>query len=240
VALTVPLLLQHRTIHRLTKENQELRTRVGELASMAEENSRLKQSGASPTLDGDRQSELLRLRGEAARARQLAQELDKLRTQRKAVDAEPAGNLASGNVAEWQPGEMKSKGDLVNAGFNDPRSTVETMLWSMATGNAENYLRALRPPPNEPMPTVEQLGQAVAAAKKDFATVIGIQLDSTEELTSHEVFVKITLVRSNSSQTPDSFVLEHVGTEWKIAGGPAPEGAASPAAPVAAQAAANP
>jgi hypothetical protein len=224
----------------LARENLELKMRLGDLAGLAQENDRLKQSGGSPTLDAERQSELLRLRAEAARARQLAQELDKVRSQKAAVDGRPSESMVSGNAAEWRPGEMKSKADLVNAGFDDPRSTVQTMLWSMATGNAENYLRALRPPANEPMPTVEQLGQAVAAAKKDFATVIGIQLDSTEELTSHEVFVKITLVRSNSSQTPDSFVLERVGNEWKIAGGPVSNGAPSLATPVAAQAAANP
>ena len=135
---------------------------------------------------------------------------------------------------------MKSREDLANAGFRAPESTVQTLLWAMVNGNPESYLRALKPPPDTPMPTTEQLREAVAAATRSFATVVGFRLDSAKELNEQEVFVKITLLRSNASQTPDSFVVARDGAEWKIAGGPPGEDASQLQAPIPAQAAANP
>jgi hypothetical protein len=234
LALTIPLLLEQRTINRLRQQNLELQQRLAEAANLAEQNAGVQgtASQSTPTLDLERQSELSRLRAEAARARLLAQEVERLRSQSHPATQQLPGNTVPSKAGEWHIGEMKSKGDMANAGFLEPQSTVQTLLWSMANGEAETYLRALRQPPNEPMPTAEQLGQAVAAAKKDFATVIGFQLDSTQSLTENQVLVRITLLRSNSTQTPDSFVLERTGTDWKIVGGPVSEGATPPQAPV--------
>ena len=81
------LLLQQQQISRLAAENADLRTQLSEIVSLQDTNGRLaEQLKAAAETSQVNQNELLRLRGQGVRLRQLEQENTQLKAQRQQLD----------------------------------------------------------------------------------------------------------------------------------------------------------
>lgn len=87
--MAIPLTLQYRAQHQLQYENQQLRQRVHDLAAANEGlSNRIAQVSAKPTLDPDRERELLKLRGEVGTLRRQVAEANR-------AQSRPAAALAA-------------------------------------------------------------------------------------------------------------------------------------------------
>jgi hypothetical protein len=85
--VVVPLLLQQQQIRRLLAENAELHSQLGQVASLQDTNGHLaEQLKAAVETSQASQNELMRLRGQAVRLRQLEQENTQLKAQRQQLD----------------------------------------------------------------------------------------------------------------------------------------------------------
>lgn len=85
-------------------ENADLRTQLGQMASLQDSNGHLAEQlkAAVETSQGN-QTELLRLRGQGARVRQLEQENSQLKAQRQQLDRQVRGAQLAVTLPEKQP-----------------------------------------------------------------------------------------------------------------------------------------
>ena len=129
--LSVAALLEFQQvkIKRLAAENADLRNQLTLIASLQENNGHLvEQLNTAAATSQASQKELMRLRGQAVRSRQLEQENTQLRSQRQQLEHQL--QQARLGTANSQPAEVASIPEVRKAGnqISDPRTTDLGML----------------------------------------------------------------------------------------------------------------
>jgi hypothetical protein len=105
------LLLQQQQIRRLVAENADLRTQLSEIVSLQDTNGRLAQQlKAAAETSQVNQDELLRLRGQGVRLRQLEQENTQLKAQRQQLDQQMQQPQAS--VVSSEQGQVTAVSEV--------------------------------------------------------------------------------------------------------------------------------
>jgi predicted RNase H-like nuclease (RuvC/YqgF family) len=117
------LQLQQLKIKRLMAENADLLNQVGQMGSLRDANEVLAQQlNAASAASQTNQNELLRLRGQGARLRQLEQENAQLKSERQRVDAQMQQSQAA--VASSEQGRVTAVTEVVKK--TDASSRLDT------------------------------------------------------------------------------------------------------------------
>lgn len=104
------LLLQQQQIRRLVAENTDLRTQLSQMASLQDNNGHLAgQLKAAVETSQANQNELLRLRGQGPKLRQLEQENTRLKAQRQQLDRQAREAQLADAPAEQPPTAVEVK-----------------------------------------------------------------------------------------------------------------------------------
>jgi hypothetical protein len=132
------LLLQQQQIKRLMDENADLRTQLNQMASLRDSNGHLAEQlkTAVETSQADR-SELVRLRGQGVRLRQLEQENTQLKAERqKLVQQMREGQLA---VASSEPPQVTPASDVKVTTVSPPGEATELGMLELPDGIAARF-----------------------------------------------------------------------------------------------------
>ena len=109
------LLLQQQQIGRLVAENADLRTQLSEVVSLQDTNGRLaEQLTAAAETAQLNQQELLRLRGQVVRLRQLEQENSQLQSQRQQLARQMQQTQLA--AVSSKPGEVTAVSEVIKVG----------------------------------------------------------------------------------------------------------------------------
>ena len=123
------LLLQQQQIGRLVAENADLRTQLSEVVSLQDTNGRLaEQLTAAAETAQLNQQELLRLRGQVVRLRQLEQENSQLQSQRQQLARQMQQTQLA--AVSSKPGEVTAVSEVmkVGSGISNANATDLGML----------------------------------------------------------------------------------------------------------------
>ncbi len=133
-------LIQRRTDLQLQEENRALRDQMGELKI---ENQRLvSASGAtnSPAISDEQFKELLRLRGEVGKLREKLKEASKPQNPTRVSHADGA---TPSSFPEAHPEDVIPRESWQFAGYATPESALQSTLWALSKGDADNVLNSL-------------------------------------------------------------------------------------------------
>lgn len=145
VALVVLLLgvaalvvLHQQQVRRLQTENADLRTQLSQMASLQDANGRLaEQLKAAAETSQANQNELLRLRGQGARVRQLERENTQLTAQRQQLDRQmQQAQLAI--VSSAQP-QVTPAADVKVTSGNPNLNTTDLGMLELSDGTATHF-----------------------------------------------------------------------------------------------------
>jgi hypothetical protein len=132
------LLLQQQQIKQLMDENADLRTQLNQMASLRDSNGHLAEQlkAAVETSQVDR-SELVRLRGQGVRLRQLEQENTQLKAERqKLAQQMREGQLA---VASSEPPQVIPASDVKVTTVSPPEEATELGMLELPDGIAARF-----------------------------------------------------------------------------------------------------
>ena len=133
------LALQQQQIRRLVAENADLRGRLTQMASLQDNNEGLaRQLKAAIAASQTNQNELLRLRGQGARLRQLEQENIHLKAQRQQLDQQMQQQQATVNSSEQGPTAVS---EVIKATADSPphRDTTDLGSLELQSGIAVHF-----------------------------------------------------------------------------------------------------
>lgn len=142
-----PLLIQHHARVQWREREALLRQQAGQFAELAAENTRLSKLVArtkTSSLSSDQFTELMKLRGEIGRLRQDASEVARLQAAHQQLLAASRNSQPQSGPALPDPQTVLAywpKAQLSSAGYADPTSGLQTMLWAMSR-NDPNALAA--------------------------------------------------------------------------------------------------
>jgi hypothetical protein len=131
--------IQQLKIKRLVAENADLRTQLGQMGSLQDTNERLAERlKAAVASSQTNQNELLRLRGQGVRFRQLEQENAQLKTQRQQLDNQLRQSQAA--VASSEQGQVTAVSAVVKATADSPhRDTTDLGSLELQSGIAVHF-----------------------------------------------------------------------------------------------------
>ena len=139
LCVTSVLLLQQQQIRRLVAENADLRTQLSQIVLLQDTNGRLaEQLKAAAETSQVNQKELLRLRGQVVRLRQLEQENTQLKAQRHQLDQQMQQPQAAVVSSEQRPTAVS---EVVKATADSPphRDTTDLGLLELQSGIAVHF-----------------------------------------------------------------------------------------------------
>jgi hypothetical protein len=121
--LATLFLLQQQKIKHLVAENADLRSQLEQLGSLKDANEHLAEQlkAAAGTLQSN-QSELLRLRGQASRLRQLEQDNTQLKAQRQQLEKQM--HQAQLAAVSSQPGEVTAVSEVIKVGSEISNASI--------------------------------------------------------------------------------------------------------------------
>jgi len=129
LGVTTLLLLQQQQIRRLVAENADLRTQLSQIVLLQDTNGRLaEQLKAAAETSQVNQKELLRLRGQVVRLRQLEQENAQLKSQRQQLGRQMQQSQAAVASSEQRPTAVS---EVVKATGDSPPHRDTTDLGSL-------------------------------------------------------------------------------------------------------------
>src|ERR1035441_7473264 len=139
LGVTILLLLQQQQIRRLVAENADLRTQLSQIVLLQDTNGRLaEQLKTAAETSQVNQKELLRLRGQVVRLRQLEQENAHLKAQRQQLDQQMQQPQAAVVSSEQRPTAVS---EVVKATADSPphRDTTELGSLELQSGIAVHF-----------------------------------------------------------------------------------------------------
>ncbi|SPE59930.1 exported hypothetical protein [Verrucomicrobia bacterium] len=138
LAVAALLSLQQQQIRRLGAENADLRTQLGQMASLQDTNEHLAgELKAAVNSSQANQNELLRLRGQGSRLRQLEQENTQLKAQRQQLERQmQQAQLAV--VSSEQP-QVTPAADVKVTSGNPNLNTTDLGMLELSDGTATRF-----------------------------------------------------------------------------------------------------
>ena len=139
LGVTTLLLVQQQQIRRLVAENADLRTQLSQIVLLQDTNGRLaEQLKAAAETSQVNQKELLRLRGQAVRLRQLEQENAQLKAQRHQLDQQMQQPQAAVVSSEQKPTAVS---EVLKATADSPphRDATDLGMLELQSGIAVHF-----------------------------------------------------------------------------------------------------
>jgi hypothetical protein len=133
------LVLQQQQIRRLQAENADLLTQLGQMASLQDANGRLaEQLKAAVETSQTNQNELLRLRSQGLRLRQLEQENAQLKSQRQQLDRQMQQTQLA--AVSSKPGEVTAVSEVIKVGSGiSNANTTDLGMLELSDGTATRF-----------------------------------------------------------------------------------------------------
>jgi RNA polymerase sigma factor (sigma-70 family) len=221
-SVAAPLVMQRQALLRTRRENARLQEQAREVETLRAENKRL--SGIKVRVEElerlrSEHTEVLRLRGQAALARTLSNELAKLKTPKQSGAEQTA--LGSG--------PRIPVASLRDSGMGTPEASAHTLFWAMHTGNKERFkevvdvekftgalheLRRKVDPGFKPEEDHDDTFSINSLQKNgEFQS---IQLLSQCFSDPDEAELEIAVADTDGSTDTNTFRFRRVGEEWKL------------------------
>ena len=133
------LLLQQQQIRRLVAENADLRAQLSQIVSLQDTNGRLaEQLKAAAETAQVNQQELVRLRGQGVRLRQLEQENVQLKSQRQQLDRQMQQTQLA--TASSKPGEVTAVSEVIKVGSGiSTANTTDLGMLELSDGTPARF-----------------------------------------------------------------------------------------------------
>ena len=215
IGLTAGLLFQDFRYANLRKLNQQLAVNVEELQKQLA----AREPAVAPVAktDKEEQSELLRLRNQAAQLRAATNELRQLRAQlnqsRAAVQTPGAAATSTGAGAELVPRETWSF-----AGYATPQAAFHSTMFAHSQGDHQTFLASLtgdlaRDNQKElNNKTPEQFSENL---RRETAKFTGYRILEMDEVSPEETVLMIYYAGESDTE---KVRMRKIGDEWKVAG----------------------
>jgi len=213
--------LQWREGKQLAAENAQLRSTV-EAAQTPESPTTAKEVDPEKDSAASEKLELLKLRNEVRQLRESAKELERLRGEVAAAKAE------NGRLKTAQPSNVATPTNALGfvgkegwrfAGYSSPETTVQSLLYSMATGDFDAFIAGVAPADRETFLKEDDLTKEKFAAESTQGTdkiagyrILGREASSTDE----KVVLSVEVLEVNGKSKPQSMVFIRDGQDWRM------------------------
>jgi RNA polymerase sigma factor (sigma-70 family) len=206
-AVGTTLVLEQRAQATLRQNNQALRQKVEQSARLNAENQRLASLITPATPRESPLDELTRLRAEAANLRQQ-------QAQRASTGARQTAQRSPAPTNDYL-----TKAAYAYAGFADPDSALQTMMWAGTTGDAKTILACFPPEAfQDEMRTKAQQKQAVEVVSRCTSRWSGYRIVSRQNFGDDRMVATISYQTAAGGATVGRMKLRRVGSDWKFDG----------------------
>ncbi|MCI0747738.1 MAG: hypothetical protein L0Y58_20215 [Verrucomicrobia subdivision 3 bacterium] len=224
IGLVCGLVFQHLQQRRLKAQNQQLATQIENLnARIAAQDAAVQRGEQKIEQD---QTELLRLRNQAAQLRAATNELNDLRLKHEQLAAENqrmrAGQAIAPGTASGQAGAdpfLFVRDSWKFAGFATPESTLESVVFAMSQGDHRAMLSAVTPEEAARM-SREFEGKSDEQISRDtrrqLSKISSYRILERKELSPDEVVLDV--YASGGEDKVIGMLMKRVGAEWRFAG----------------------
>jgi RNA polymerase sigma factor (sigma-70 family) len=226
--VATPLVMQHQHQIQLRDENQSLRQQVDQLAPLQAENERLSnliaQANAAPALSKDQLEELVRLRGEVGRLREATNAIAELTEENRQLRLRPSSTAKlPPNVP---PGDIFPRESWAAAGYADPRSALETAIFSITKGDVQGYASSISPEllaakqkelADQMQLTGKSLSDLQAETVQQYSALTGYRILDEKTVSDDQVIMSIYL---DGAGVQKAVRMKKIGDEWKVDAAP--------------------
>jgi len=226
LGLTAAIVVQSWRVSRLGAQNAALQQQLSAAQAQVEAlEHRRPQANAAPASD-EVQTELLRLRNQAAQLKQATNELQKLRAQaQQQLQAAQQARSAEVPVVATPPPPTTGASAAIPreswafAGYATPEAALQSAIFAMSQGDIQTYLASLsheeaqRVQKSFESKTPEQVAQE---GQREMAKVKSFQVLGREDLGPDRVMLQ---VYATGEERVTRVLMQKVGEEWKWAGG---------------------
>jgi RNA polymerase sigma factor (sigma-70 family) len=223
-SVATPLLITRQALRETRQRNSALQELAREVETLRAENKRL--SGIEVRAEElerlrKERAELLRLRGQAALAKTLADELARLKTRAQPESRETAA-----------AGPRIPAADLKDAGLGTPEASAQTLMWATVTRNeerfkevvdVEKFTRALHelrhkvePDFNESEPHDDTFSISLKDMKEQEADIDSIQILSRRFPSPDEAELEVAATDTKGNTATNKFRFFQTDDEWKL------------------------
>jgi RNA polymerase sigma factor (sigma-70 family) len=222
VATGSTLVLQQQSKAKLRDENLSLLRKYEEFTGLQAENARLSNqlvnARQAESMSRDQLSELLRLRGEVALARNQKAELETTREENRRFRS--AGAVPAAQEAVPAQDDFP-KAAWSFAGYATPEAAFQSTVWAISHGDVKTMLASMTP--EERTRKLErwqgQTEEEIAAKNRtEFEQIKGFRILKKESLSDDEVVLTLYVEGLSPNEPTPRMKLLRIGTEWKTAG----------------------
>ena len=221
-ALLVVGFLEWRQRKQLVAENAQLRSAI-EAAQTAQSPSTAKEG--DPEKDGvaAEKLELLRLRNEVSQLRESAKDLERLRAELAAAKAETSrlrtAESSSVSPAANAPGPgLVAKQDWRFTGYSSPETTLQSLLYSMGTGDFDAFMAGHAPAARESFLKESDLTKEKFAAEstQEMEKIVGYRIVRREpSSTDEKVVLSFEVLEVDGKSKQQSMTFTREGQDWR-------------------------
>lgn len=223
VALAASLAVQSMRVSKLGAQNDAWQQQLAAAQAQVEAlEQRRPQASAVPTSD-EVQTELLRLRNQAAQLKQATNELQKLRAQAQQLQAAQQARSAEVPAAATPTPTAASaavpRESWAFVGYATPEAALQSAIFSMSQGDVQTFMASLSPEEAQRVQksfeskTPEQVAQE---GQREMAKVKSFQVLGREDLGPDRVMLQ---VYAGGEERVQRILMQKIGEEWKWAGG---------------------
>jgi RNA polymerase sigma factor (sigma-70 family) len=206
-ALGTSLVLEQHAQARLRQDNQALRLELDRSTRLSAENQRLASLTDTAARRESPLDELTRLRAEAARLRQQQGQLASIR----AIQTAPHSPAPASDYL--------LKGAYTNAGFTDPDSTLQTMMWAGTTHDAATILACFAPEAGQSeIRTEAQQKQSVEVVSRSTSRWSGYRVLDHQNFGDDRMVTTVSFRTADGESVLCRAKLRRIGSEWKFDG----------------------
>jgi len=217
------LVLQHQSNARLRDENLSLLQKYGQFTGLQTENARLSNLLANArqaeSVSRDQLSELLRLRGEVALARNQRADLDNTREENRR--SRSAGAVAAPQQEAAPAQDDFPKETWTFAGYATPEAAFQSTVWALSNGEVKTLFASMAP---DELSRSQERWQGkteeeiAANGKAEFEKIKGFRILKKETLSDDEVVLTLFVEGLSPNEPTPRMKLVRIGNEWKSAG----------------------
>jgi len=224
LGLTAAMVVQSLRVSRLGAQNEALQQQLTAAQAQVEAlEERKPQANTAPASD-EGQTELLRLRNQAAQLKQATNELQKLRAQAQQLQAAQQARSAEVPAAAAPPTQTAASAAVPReswafAGYATPEAALQSAIFSMSQGDVQTFIASLSPEEAQRVQksfeskTPEQVAQD---GQREMARVKSFQVLGREDLGPDRVALQ---VYADGEGRVQRVIMQKIGEEWKWAGG---------------------
>jgi hypothetical protein len=227
--VATPLTVQHWCQVQWRKGSERSRRQAERLADLSAESQRLSNLVAQlqkSSVADDQIRELLRLRGEIGLLRQTLSEIATLRGKNQQLLA--ARNRPESQPATSPPPDPRTvlaywpKTQLAPAGYGDPASALQTVLWAMSHGDSDALAASVTPQAKsaltrenwfEHRPPAEEMAAATRQIADSLSPSSGFYIVGQNVRSQEEAILNVYFEGEGKAR---DFAMKKIGGEWRF------------------------